>query len=58
MVHECSQHGANGIAGVVLEGYEQGEELNREFTAVPRPYDKYLRGIRYEEYKSRCKSDK
>lgn len=52
------RHGANGIAGVLLEGYEQGEELNRECTAVPRPYDKNLRGIRYEEYESCCESDK
>jgi hypothetical protein len=52
------QNGVNGLVGAVLEGYEQVEELSREFTAVPGPYDKKLRSIRYKEYKPCCKSDK
>lgn len=56
--HECRSGCADGIAGVVLEGYEQSQELNRELTPVPRPYDKKLGGIRYEEYEGRCASDK
>jgi len=50
-------HDVNRIAKVVLEGDEQSEEFHRQFSAVPRPYDKDLRGIRYEEYKSSREDD-
>jgi len=52
------QHGTSGIAEDILEWDEQGEELHREFTAIPGPYDENLRGKGYEAYKASCKSNK
>ena len=49
--------GTSRIGEVILERDEQGEELYREFTTIPGPYDENLRGIGYEAYKASCKSD-
>jgi hypothetical protein len=44
---------ADGIVKrALLERDEEGEELDRDFTAVPWPYDEYLNGIGYEAYQS------
>jgi hypothetical protein len=45
------------VPEALLERDEQSKELDREFTAVPWPYDEDLRGVGYEAYESGRESD-